>query len=180
MRDNQPDDRRNRGRDQRRLGENHGRVARERHLRQRNRCDERGDHRGNLAPSIDAPPIPSQHQHAAGARAHAEQKLPRRLNRSDVRRSVAAQNHEQHDEKLADGHVMLFRSFANDKAPVKIVDEVRRAPVELRADGGHERRQKRRDHQPANCRRKKIAQHHDVAFFGLGRKFRAWMQTAMR
>src|ERR1700677_2103847 len=49
-----------------------------------------GDHSGNFAPSVNAPPIPAKHVHAAGAGADLKDSLPARPNRSELRGNVAS------------------------------------------------------------------------------------------
>ena len=48
------------------------------------------------------------------------------------------------------------------------------------ADRGHERREKCRDHQPAQRRRKEVAQDHDVALLRIGGEFGAGRHAAVR
>ena len=49
--------------------------------------------------------------------------------------------------------VMSLSGVPDQEAPVEVVDEVGRAPVELRADGGHVGRGEGRQHQAAQAGR---------------------------
>ncbi len=68
------------------LGEQHGGIAAERiREAQQQGSDECHNHRRDLAPGIDAPPVPSQQIHRAGSGAEFQHPLPSRLNRSKLR-----------------------------------------------------------------------------------------------
>ena len=58
---------------------------------------------------------------------------------------------------------MLLGAVLPQEAAVEIVHQVTGAPVQLRADGGHEGRRKGRHHEPAQRRRQMIDHHPDVA-----------------
>ncbi len=71
---------------------------------------------------------------------------------------------DQDDRKdFAHVDVVTLGGVLGEEAAVEIVDQIRGAPVQLSADGGHERGEKGRDHQAAQGGRKKIAQDHNVA-----------------
>ena len=93
-------------------------------------------------------------------------------------RRIATQQNQKNNNELAHEHVVLFAAFAHDKAAIEIIYKVRRAPIELRAYGGHECREKCRDHQTAQSRRQEVPQHHHVAFFRLSGKLCARMQSS--
>src|ERR1700685_802659 len=91
--------------------------------------NERRNHRGNLAPGVDAPPIAAKHIYAARSRADLQYDLPSRTDRSQLCRYVSRENHQQYRHELRNMNVVALRSVPNQKTPVKILDDVRRSPV---------------------------------------------------
>src|ERR1700722_13183935 len=73
---------------------------------QRERGGERGSHRGNFAPSVDAPPIPAKHVDAAGAGADLEDDLPAGANGGELRGNVAGGDDQENGDELRDVHVV--------------------------------------------------------------------------
>src|ERR1700739_2657516 len=95
-----------------------------------------------------------------------------------MRGRITAQNHQKNNKELAGEYIMLLTGLALDETPIEIIDEVRRAPVQLRTYRRHESRQERGDHQTAERRRSKITQHHEVALLGSRGEFSVRMQPA--
>lgn len=92
---------------------------------------------------------------------------------------VASREHKHDGEDFAHVHVVLFCGGANQETAIEIVDKIRCAPVELRANGRHEGGKEGRDHQAAQRGRKKIAQHHDVSLLGIGGEIGAWLHATV-
>ena len=134
---------------------------------QREGGGERGDHCGNFAPGVNAPPIPAKHVHAAGAGADLKDNLPAGTNRSELRGNVAGGDDEQDGDELRDVNVVTFGGAAHQEAAVKIFDDVGRAPVQLGGDGGHEGRKKTGHDDSAQRVRDVVVDDHHVTGFGM-------------
>src|SRR5271156_1412815 len=128
---------------------------------------EGGDHGGNLAPGVDAPPIPAKHVNTAGAGADLEDNLPAGANGFKLRGNVAGGDDQQNGHELGNLDVVAFRSMANEEAAVKIFDDVGSAPIELSGDGGHEGGEKAGHDDSAQGVRDVIVDDHHVAGFGM-------------
>src|SRR5512140_1964968 len=61
----------------------------------RHRDDHRGEHRRNLAPGVDAPPVPAEDEDEAGTAPEREEEPPRALDRREVHRHDDGQEKEQ-------------------------------------------------------------------------------------
>src|SRR5580692_22630 len=179
QRGEEPDNRRGGGGDQGGFRENDGTVAGELDAGERHGDDERGDHRGDFAPGVDAPPVPAEEKDRTRAGAHAEEELPGGLDAGDVGGGITAEDDQQDDDYFACEDVVFIAGFADQKAAVEIIDEIGGAPIELRADCGHEGGQESGDHQAAESWRQEVAADHDVAFFGFGGEFGAGVEAAV-
>src|SRR5579871_6864697 len=125
----------------------HGAVAGKFHVGENEGKNGGADGGDDFAPRIDAPPIPAKDQNGARARADAENDGPPGGNGNELAGNPAAAENEEDSKNLADVDVVLFGGIFDEEAAVEIVHQIGSTPVELRADGGHERCEKRRDHQ---------------------------------
>src|ERR1700733_12092456 len=135
---------------------------------QRERGGKSGDHCGNFAPGVDAPPIPAKHVNTAGAGADLEDDLPAGANGGELRGNVTGGDDQKNGHELRDVDVVAFAGMANEEAAVKIFNDVRRAPIQLSGDGGHEGGKKTGHDDSAQRVRDVIVDDHHVTGFGMG------------
>ena len=81
------------------------------------------------------PPVPARDVHDADAGVNGRQQQPRHENIIHGQRYQAAENRHAHSGDDGDDNVVPLRRVFHDEWFVEIVDDVRRAPVNLRADG---------------------------------------------
>src|ERR1700681_4537880 len=112
------------------------------------RNDEGGDHRADLAPRVDAPPVPAQNQDESRAGSEREQEFPGAFYRSEVVRNDGGGEEEKYRRPARNRYVVLLGRGPVEESLVEIVDQVGRAPVELSPDGGHVRSGEARHHEP--------------------------------
>jgi len=153
------------GGEERRLCSDDGTVAGEFHVGENESKNGGTDSGDDFAPGADAPPIPPEDEHCASAGADAEDDGPSSGNRNELAGDPSASKDEYNGKEFADVDVMLFGVVFDEEAAVEVIDEIRSAPIELRADGGHEGSEKRGDHEATERGRKKIAEDHNVALF---------------
>ena len=110
---------------------------------------ERADHRHHLAPGVDAPPEPAQQVEQAGAGADLQDDVEVVLGRVHAGRpSRPSTRNRPTVARRPATHVVLLGGVRPHEAPVEIVDQVRRAPVEVGQDGGGVGGDQPADHQP--------------------------------
>ena len=120
--------------------QNHRRLDRHAQLlrdEEPNRNDERAGHRRDLAPRIDAPPEPAQEVDESRSRADRHQQIEALLRGVENERHAGGGEHEQTSEHAADEHIVSFARLRTNEAPIEIVDDVRRAPVQVRRERRH-------------------------------------------
>ena len=99
------------------------------------------DHGGDLAIGIDPPPEPAQNEDQSGAGADLQQDLKAFQGIADQRPGDEdRQGHEYDGRQAPDGHQFFIRRLRLDETPVEVVDDIRRAPVEMGGNGRHEGR----------------------------------------
>ena len=76
-------------------------------------------------------------------------------------------DHQQHRTHARDADVMPLGGIAPQEAAIEIGNQIRRAPVQLRRDGRHERRQESRHRDAAILMRQMRVQHHHVSGLGM-------------
>src|SRR6188474_2621873 len=72
------------------------------------RDQERDHHGGDLAPRIDAPPVPAQQEDEAGAGPDLQQDLECLHRISEPKRDEAGKEHKGNGDAAADIHIMLL------------------------------------------------------------------------
>ena len=133
----------------------------------------------DFTPCIDAPPIPTKNKDGSCTGTDTQHDLPTFRNRSELTGDVASREDKHDGEDFAHVHVVPFGGGTNQESAIEIVDKIRCAPIELRANGRHEGGEEGRDHQAAQRGGKKIAQHHDVPLLRIGGEIGAWLHAAV-
>ena len=118
-----------------------------------------GDHRRNFRPCVDAPPEPAQQEHRTRARSRHQQQLPRAANGAQIESEDQRNHHQQQCRNLRGGNIVALAAIAHREAAIEIIDDIRRTPVQLRADGGHVGGRECREHETAQVRREDIRIH---------------------
>ncbi len=88
-----------------------------------------GDHRRDLAPRVDPPPVPAKDQDEARPAAEREEEAPRPLDRRQLRRHDDREEEEADRREARDVHVVPLGGALLEEAAVDVVHEVARAPV---------------------------------------------------
>ena len=131
-------------------------------------ADEGGDHRRDLGPRVDAPPVPPENQHQPDARPRLENQLPRLPDAVQVQRDPGAQDHDAEGGHARGADVVGAVLIGPHEAGVDVVDEVGGAPVELGRHGRHERGREAAEHQPAPARGEVVADDEGVTGLAVG------------
>ena len=104
---------------------------------ERDTNQEGGGHRADFAPGIDAPPIPAEEEHEAGACAGDDEELPGSGNRVHIEGDDCRDDRDENGGGLRDADEFHAAGLWTPEAAVEVIDQVTCAPVELCGDGGH-------------------------------------------
>src|ERR1051326_8972980 len=84
----------------------------------------RHDHRSDLTPCVNAPPIPAQHVHRTGSGAQAEHNQPALAHRMEHTGDPAAEQYHHNREQPPDSYIVLLRFALDHKPAVKIIHQI--------------------------------------------------------
>ncbi len=126
-----------------------------------------GRHRGDLGPGVDPPPEPPEQQHQTRAVADQDDEPEHPPHAVHEERHHRRQRREQHRRPPRRPHERGLVRLAGE-AGVEVVHQVAGPPVDLRGDGGHERRHQAREDQAEDAGGE-VPHHHDrVGQLGIG------------
>ena len=108
--------------------------------------DEGTDHGGHFAPGVNAPPEPAQEIEQAGAGADLEDDVEGVLGGIEKERQDTGANEEADGGQPSGPDIMMFGGVAANEPAIKIVNQVRGAPIEVGEDGGGISRDQAADH----------------------------------
>ena len=109
--------------------------------------EEAREHGGDLAPGVYPPPEPAKEVDQPGAGADRENQVECSLGRIQGVGEQRGADHQQRGRHPAGEDIVPFRRIGTEKAPVEVVDQVGRTPVEVGLDGRAIRRQHPGDHE---------------------------------
>src|SRR5664279_3229536 len=86
----------------------------------RHQDDHRGEHRRDLAPGVDAPPVPAENENEARAASEREEEPPRALDRREIQRHDDRSEKQTNRRPTRNGDVMLLACFLSQKSLVDV------------------------------------------------------------